>query len=162
MKIKYVQRNGSTLAVIGENEALTGVSRIRPGDKFNKGLGLAVAMLKADYGGLSDSQVSKQIERLRADKARMEEDNLTDDEVIVWMRLWHEYRLALRAVEQRRDIKPLAKEEREKTGYGDFSPLMRALERLRKIPSDGQIAENFGLRLIAEMKDKIKEPLAIF
>ena len=158
MKIKYAQRNGSTLAVIGENEALTGVSRIRPGDKFRKGLGLAVAMLKADYGNL------EQANRFWMEKAKtkMEEDNLSDDEVLVWMRLWHEYRLALRAVEQRRDIKPLAKEEREKTGYGDFSPLMRALERLRKIPSDGQIAENFGLRLIAEMKDKIKEPLAIF
>ena len=156
MKIVYAQRNGSTLAVIGESEVLVGVSRIRPGDKFRKGLGLAVAMLRADYGEL------EQANRFWTEKAKvkMEEDDLTDDEVIVWMRLWHEYRLALRAVERKRHFAAMAREDLE-SGM-QTSPLISALRRLRKIPSDGQIAENFGLRLIAEMKDKIKDPLAIF
>lgn len=150
MKIKYAQKQGLTFARFeGKKRKWTGLARMRPGDSYDPSLGLAVALLKAEQAFIpNSSQDTREWERVFNGNEKLETFNMNDDDCLAWTRLWHECRLALAAVQNRRNgFQEVVFES------GSFRvPLMKK----SRIPSDGEIIESFGLRLLNETNIHVK------
>lgn len=147
MNIAYLQKRGDTAVWIGSNPGMVGVARKRPGDRYRPIVGLAVALLKADFGGLKGQDRDAMMVEPAKDKLTKLE--LSDSQVLVWADLRHGLRLALKSIDQRR-------EEMIGAGFSNYPP-----DRIKSIkdsiiginpsvPSDGQICENFALRFISD------------
>ena len=145
MIVGYLQKSGATMVVLGTSrESMIGFARIRPGDKWNPVLGIAVALLKAEPGGVRDPQEKRAsdllLSRTNTSLGSLKRFEMTDEAVLVWARLWHEYRVALKHVAERQ-------EDGHLPGATSF---YKAVNQFKKLPSDGQLAEHFGLRLIKQ------------
>lgn len=132
MKVGYLHKDESTAAWIGSDPGMVGIARRRPGDRWNPVVGLAVALLKAEFDGPSGQD--KNVIMVDPFSDEIESFELSDSQVLVWADMRHGLRLALRSVEDRR------------TRYGHGFGIQPAIA----IPSDGQLCENFALRFINE------------
>jgi hypothetical protein len=130
MKIAYLHKRGNTAAWISSNPGMVGVARKRPGDRYRPIVGLAVALLKADFGGLKGQD--RDAIMFQPFKDDIKKFELTDSQVLVWADLRHGMRLGLRSIEDRR--------RRYELGIYSGS----------QIPTNGQLCENFALRFISE------------
>lgn len=147
MKIGYLQKGEATAAWIGSDPGMVGIARKRPDDRWSPVVGLAVALLKAEFGGpTGQDRDAFMLVPFTDDIKRLE---LSDAQVLVWADLRHGLRLGIKSVDQRR-------EEMLGVGFSNYPP-----DRIQSIknsiiginpsvPSDGQLCENFALRFISE------------
>lgn len=129
MKIAYLQKRGNTAAWIGSNPGMVGVARKRPGDRYRPVVGLAVALLKAEFGGPTGQD--RDVIMVQPAKDDLAYCKLSDSQFLIWADLRHEMRIGLKAIRDRRS----------RWAGGNPSP---------PIPSDGQLCENFAMRFISE------------
>ncbi len=126
---------------------MLGIARKRPGDNWNPAVGLAVALLKAEFGGPTGQD--KNAFMIIPFTDEIEHLELSDAQTLVWADLRHGMRLALRAVDERRTklmghgfaLYDESHQERIKDDITRLNP---------SVPSDGQLCETFAERFVSE------------